>query len=598
MIGTTISNYRIDEKIGEGGMGVVYKAMDLNLDRVVAIKVISADLSRDPGLLERFRAEAKAQAHLNHTNIASLYTLLTVDNNTCIVMEYLEGETLDQILRRRGLIPAQEAVPYFRQALLGIGFAHRMGIIHRDIKPSNIMVNKYGVVKVMDFGIAKVLGGQRLTRTGTQVGTAAYMSPEQIRNKPVDIRSDIYSLGVTLYELLTAHLPFESESEFEIMSAHVNTTPPTPSRHYPYVPRGVEQCVMKALEKDPDARFQTVEDFGAALEHPDGIEQWLAAHPQHAAPAPIHTGGTPPPASVAPLGASTPPPGTPPPPSHASQTVVQPAGFTPAPASAAAPNRSKLVIAAAAGLVVLAALGFGGYQLFKPKPPVPVARSENGPSGSLVPTDTASHAQPHTGAGANPLSSSTSSPASVSPASNPASDITLPNEKKAPSEALQNAQTALSGGRLFRPRNSSAYYWAKQAEQAGDPQGARLEETIYSTAKRQVQRYTDAKNFTAATALVTQMREAYPDRNDLAQLSASVQSAQAVQAGPPQQAQNRPQEQPPVQPVAQQVPTPAQNTQPAPQPVQPPVQQQPPQEAQQAAPSQGYPGVQRPQAGG
>ena len=248
--------------------------------------------------------------------------------------------------------------------------------------------------------------------------------------------------------------------------------------------------------------------------------------------------------------------------------------------------------------MVLAALGFGGYQLFKPKPPVPVARSENGPSGSLVPTDTASHAQPHTGAGANPLSSSTSSPASVSPASNPASDITLPNEKKAPSEALQNAQTALSGGRLFRPRNSSAYYWAKQAEQAGDPQGARLEETIYSTAKRQVQRYTDAKNFTAATALVTQMREAYPDRNDLAQLSASVQSAQAVQAGPPQQAQNRPQEQPPVQPVAQQVPTPAQNTQPAPQPVQPPVQQQPPQEAQQAAPSQGYPGVQRPQAGG
>src|ERR1700761_809255 len=315
MIGTTLANYRIDEKLGEGGMGVVYKAMDLNLDRVVAIKVISADLSRDPGLLERFRAEAKAQAHLNHTNIASLFTLLTVDNHTCIVMEYLEGEALDQMLPRRGLIPPQEAVPLFRQALLGIGFAHRMGIVHRDIKPSNIMVNKYGVVKVMDFGIAKVLGGQRLTRTGTQVGTAAYMSPEQIRNKPVDIRSDIYSLGVTLYELLTAHLPFESDSEFQIMSDHVNTPPPSPTRHSPYIPRGIEQCALKALEKNPDARFQTVEDFGSALEHPDGIDQWLAAHPAHQAPPAIHTGGTPPPASSPVLAGSgiTPPPGTTPP---------------------------------------------------------------------------------------------------------------------------------------------------------------------------------------------------------------------------------------------------------------------------------------------
>ncbi len=165
MIGTTIANFRIDAKLGEGGMGIVYKAMDLNLDRVVAIKVISADLSRDPGLMERFRAEAKAQAHLNHTNIASLYNLLSVENYNAIVMEFLEGETFDQMLHRRGLVPSAEAVPFFRQALLGIGFAHRNGIVHRDIKPSNIMVNKYGVVKVMDFGIAKVLGGQRLTRT-------------------------------------------------------------------------------------------------------------------------------------------------------------------------------------------------------------------------------------------------------------------------------------------------------------------------------------------------------------------------------------------------------------------------------------------------
>ena len=213
-------------------------------------------------------------------------------------MEYLDGETVDQMLRRRGLIPSEEAIPLFKQALLGIGFAHRMGIVHRDIKPSNIMTNRYGVIKVTDFGIAKVLGGQRLTRTGTQIGTVAYTSPEQIRNRPVDIRSDIYSLGVTLYEILTAHLPFESDSDYQVMSDHVNLPPPPPTRHYPYIPRGIEQCVLKALEKNPDDRFQTVEDFGSALEHTNGIEQWLAARPAQVAPRTLHTGGTPPPVSL------------------------------------------------------------------------------------------------------------------------------------------------------------------------------------------------------------------------------------------------------------------------------------------------------------
>jgi eukaryotic-like serine/threonine-protein kinase len=173
MTGRTIANYRIEEKLGEGGMGLVYKATDLNLDRFVAIKVLRTELSCDPGLLERFHAEAKAQAHLNHTNIASLYNFLEAGGQTCVVMEYLEGETLEQTIRRRGLLPWQEAVPLFKQALLGIGFAHRMGIVHRDIKPGNIMVNPHGIVKVMDFGIAKVIIGQRLSQTGTQAGSDA-----------------------------------------------------------------------------------------------------------------------------------------------------------------------------------------------------------------------------------------------------------------------------------------------------------------------------------------------------------------------------------------------------------------------------------------
>ena len=315
MIGTQIANYKILEKVGEGGMGVVYKGVDVTLDRLVAIKVLSSELVGNPQLVERFRAEAKAQANLNHTNIATLYSFMQIEGNCIIVMEFLEGETFDQMIRRRGVIPAEEAVPFFKQALLGIGFAHRAGIIHRDIKPGNIMVTRSGIVKVMDFGIAKVLGGQRLTRTGTRMGTVAYMSPEQIRNLPVVIRSDIYSLGATLYELLTAHLPFESDSDFQVMSDHVNVMPPPPTRHYPYIPPGIEQCVMKALAKNPNDRFQTVEEFGAGLEHPQGLPGYSPATPIYAPggqPVTWGPGGgqglrTPPPG-----GPWTPPPGTPP----------------------------------------------------------------------------------------------------------------------------------------------------------------------------------------------------------------------------------------------------------------------------------------------
>ncbi len=269
MVGTQIGNYRIEEKLGEGGMGVVYKGIDVNLDRVVAIKALNTELRGNAELEQRFRAEAKAQANLNHTNLAILYALLIEEGRPFMVMEFIEGETLEQLIQRRGLIPSEEAIPLFRQALLGIGYAHRMGIVHRDIKPSNIMVNRQGIVKVMDFGIAKVLGGRGMTRTGTQMGTAYYMSPEQVLNRGVDIRSDIYSLGVTLYEMLTANVPFSGDSDYQIMSDHVNTPPPLLTKFYPYVPAGVQNAVLKAIEKKQDARFQTVEEFGAALEHPN-----------------------------------------------------------------------------------------------------------------------------------------------------------------------------------------------------------------------------------------------------------------------------------------------------------------------------------------
>jgi serine/threonine-protein kinase len=188
------------------------------------------------------------------------------------------------MVARRGSIPAEEAVPLFRQALSGIGHAHRMGIVHRDIKPSNIMLNRDGIVKVMDFGLAKVAGSHGVTRTGVRLGTAYYMSPEQVLVKPVDVRSDIYSLGATLYEMLAGRAPFNADSEFEILNDHVNTPPPPPSRLNSQIPQGIENAVLKALAKDPDQRFQTVDQFSAALERP--AEFYLANTAGDADPVP------------------------------------------------------------------------------------------------------------------------------------------------------------------------------------------------------------------------------------------------------------------------------------------------------------------------
>ena len=282
MVGNEIGNYRIVEKIGAGGMGVVYKAIDMHLERVVAIKALSPEFSGNPTLLERFRGEARAQAQLNHPNLATLYAFLVQDDVAYMVMEFVDGETFHAMVTQRGAIPAEEAVPLFRQALAGIGHAHRLGIVHRDIKPSNIMLNREGVVKVMDFGLAKVTGDHGVTRTGVRLGTAYYMSPEQVLVKPVDARSDIYSLGATLYEVLTGQAPFHADSEFEILNDHVNTPPPPPTRLHPQIPGGIENAVLKALAKNPDRRFQTAEQFSAALERPE--EFYSAATMADAAP--------------------------------------------------------------------------------------------------------------------------------------------------------------------------------------------------------------------------------------------------------------------------------------------------------------------------
>jgi eukaryotic-like serine/threonine-protein kinase len=267
MIGEVLDHYRVLELVGRGAMGVVYKALDVNLERQVAIKVMSAEARDDPDFVERFRLEARAQGALNHPNVALLFDFFVHEGTPVAVMEYIDGESLEQLIKRRGATPAHEAMPIFKQALRGVAAAHRAGIVHRDLKPGNLMVTRDGIVKVMDFGIAKRAGVTGATKVSTSIGSPLYMAPEQILGRAVDCRTDIYALGVTLYELLCGQRPFNSrgKAEYLVLDAHVNDLPEPPTVYRYGIPQPIVDAVMRSLAKDPDARFQSAEQFISAL---------------------------------------------------------------------------------------------------------------------------------------------------------------------------------------------------------------------------------------------------------------------------------------------------------------------------------------------
>ncbi|MEM0963430.1 MAG: protein kinase, partial [Bacteroidota bacterium] len=265
MIGRTIGTYRIQSLLGQGGMGAVYRGVDLMLDRPVAIKALRADIAASPDHVERFRQEAKTLARLLDPHIATLYALLRDGDDLYMVMEFVEGETFEALLHRERRLPASRALDLFRQALRGIDHAHQRGIVHRDVKPANFMITPSGTVKVMDFGIARLLGTARMTQTAHAIGTAEYMAPEQVRAREVDARTDVYALGVLLYEMVAGRVPFDEPSAFEIMQAHLQREPTPPSHIAGDLPPAVESAILTALAKDPDDRFPTVAAFRDAL---------------------------------------------------------------------------------------------------------------------------------------------------------------------------------------------------------------------------------------------------------------------------------------------------------------------------------------------
>jgi serine/threonine-protein kinase len=314
LIGQTVGDYRVTGVVGEGGMGAVYKVQHLISDRIEAIKTILPDVKEMPDLADRFMREIKVQARLSHPNIASLHNVVRFEDQFLMVMEYVDGPTLHACLRQ-GRLTTGESVAITVQILSALAYAHALGVIHRDIKPANIMFTSGGSVKLMDFGIARSLSDQHLTSVGAAVGSLYYMSPEQVQCAEVDGRSDLYSVGVVLYEMVTGVRPIEGEGSWGVMNGHLRQLPQPPIARNPSLSPELSLSILKALEKNPADRFRDAAEFSHVLQEicnrstpmqagiakPSDLQEWeveTRARTITSTPSPRPHGATPSPTST------------------------------------------------------------------------------------------------------------------------------------------------------------------------------------------------------------------------------------------------------------------------------------------------------------
>jgi hypothetical protein len=378
-IGRKLSNrYQIEELLGRGGMSEVYKSTDPNLRRTVAVKLIHAHLSEDAQFVSRFEEEATAVAQLRHPNIIQVFDFANDDQTYYMVLEFIPGETLQDRLKRLNEtgrhMPPEQAIRYTAQICDALAYAHQRSMIHRDIKPANIMLNPQGDAILMDFGIAKIVGGKQHTATGAVVGTAQYMSPEQVRGETPDLRVDIYSLGITLFEMLGGRPPFEADSAMTLLMMHVNDPVPDIRELNPEVPDGLAAVLKKALAKDRNDRFASATEFAKALRAIDLAKPAARPAPQatmiEEQPVAVPGATTIEPQMTPGGGATTiePPPPSGPTPVSTSAGGGQP-GYGVPPAAASPAPRRKLSTGALIGIIagvlfLCIAGGAGGYYVY------------------------------------------------------------------------------------------------------------------------------------------------------------------------------------------------------------------------------------------
>ncbi|HSL23103.1 MAG TPA: serine/threonine-protein kinase [Vicinamibacterales bacterium] len=477
MIGRTFGKYRIVERLGRGGMGTVYRAIDESLDRDVAIKVLNPDLA-DSDVVRRFRAEATTLAKLNHPGIATIFELYRDEQDLLLVMEFVRGESLDKLAERWGPLAPEVAAQVAIQILDPLAYAHRAGVVHRDLKPANLMVTEFGGVKILDFGIARVLGSEHMTSDGVMMGTPAYMAPEQILGDDVDGRADLYAVGVILYRLLTGKLPFRADTAIAMVQKQLKD-PPTPLRQFrTELPAWCGQVLDRALSKSPADRFPTAEAFRTAIVTTcAGIASGPIPVPPRADETALETTLPPdtplkqdaPMAETLPLSTPAPPP-IPYTPASATGTPVA----APSPSAAAAPQSATVVlkrqhvfagIATICLVVIVAAAGVavfvGRRMATAPAPPAASAPTTAAPAGGAAPaTGRGSPQAPSPSpAAAGPAAASSSVPAKEpaapraaagAPAAAPASG---PATVSAP--APDRAAAAATGTPGARPRRST-----------------------------------------------------------------------------------------------------------------------------------------------